>query len=68
MIEKRMIVKKAGCRAVLFVDTYKSMILSDLLKLESVFQHSNPAFQGLVHPGHVDFGFCSIHKNCNNIS
>lgn len=63
MTEKRTIVKKAGCKAVLFVDIYKNMILSDLLKVGGVFQHSNSALQGLVHPGHVDFGFCSVHKN-----
>lgn len=68
MTEKRIVVKKEECKAVLFVDTYKNMILFDLLKLGGAFQHSNPALQGLVHPGHVDFGFCSVHKNCNNIS
>lgn len=68
MTEKRRIVKKAGCKAVFFVDTYKNTILSDLLKLGGEFQHSQPALQGLVHPGHVDFEFCSVHKNHNNIS
>lgn len=68
MTDKRTIAKKAGCEAVFFVDTYRNMILSDFLKLGGAFQHSIPALQGLVHPGHVDFGFCSVHKNCNNLS
>lgn len=44
MIEERMIVKNSRAKAILFVDTYKNTVLSDLLKLGSPFQHSNPAF------------------------
>lgn len=63
MIDKRMIVKNSRAKAILFVDTFKNPVLSDLLILGNPLQHPNPAFQVFVHPGQ-EIRFCGIHKNC----